>query len=120
MALSLREQKLLTGLGAVAALGMGVMVLRNRAEWDEAQVPFIEGGAIVWSGWGYTAGDVKVYFQIEEVAGDQSPNGAFYGVIKEPWTNDNPVIVAQAPTKDDARIATQTLIKADTHGLPGP
>lgn len=119
MALSLREQKLLLGLGMVAALGGMALVLRSREEWLEGQVPFIEGGAIVFPGWIDTAGGVKVHFQIEEVAGDQSPNGRFYGVIMEPWNEGNPLIVAQAPTKDDARIATQTLIKADTHGLPG-
>jgi hypothetical protein len=80
--------------------------------------PVVQGGKIVLRGFKSNAGGVKVTFQIEQVAGDQSGKGEFFGVVFQPWDANQPAIVAQAPTRQEARDATIAFVSADEHGLP--
>ena len=44
--------------------------------------------------------------------------GSFFGVVREPWNEGNPMLVAQAQTRQEAAQATSIYIAFDTHGLP--
>lgn len=74
----------------------------------------IAGGKVVLRGWKSNAAGVRVEFQIEQVGGA----GDFFGIVFEPWNQDNPTLVAQAPTRSAAAKATSVHIAYDTHGLP--
>jgi hypothetical protein len=113
---------LLIGGGVAAALAA------SKAKADEPEPdggvrvpgrPVIQGGTIVLRGYKSNAGGVRVTFQVEQVAGDPSPKGEFFGVIFRPWESNTPAMVAQATTRDAARDQTIAHIAGDPHGAPG-
>lgn len=83
--------------------------------------PVLQGSEVVSRGFKSNAYGVKVTFQIERVAGgvEDSSGGEFFGVIFEPWAQNNPTVVAQADTRNKARDNTVAHIDADEHGAPG-
>lgn len=111
-------------VGAVAAIAIASSGRAEASEGGEGGPapgpgpgpgkPVLQGGEVVSRGFKSNAYGVKVSFQIERVAG-----GEFFGVIFEPWAQNNPAVVAQAETRDAARNATVAHIAADEHGSPG-
>ena len=99
-------------LGLVAA---GVALASSSTDGQHG--PFIEGGKVVLRGWKSNAAGIRVEFQVEEVPGP-NPDGTFFGVVREPWNDGNPMLVAQAQTRQAAAQASSVHIAFDTHGLP--
>lgn len=83
--------------------------------------PVLQNGEVVSRGFKSNAYGLKVSFQIERVVGgvEGDTGGEFFGVIFEPWANNNPAVVAQDTSRDGARNKTVAHIASDEHGAPG-
>ena len=82
--------------------------------------PVLQGGDVVLTGFRTNPYGVMVTFRVEYVAAAaDDPQGAYYGIIFQPWAGNAPVVVAQAHTQQDARMAVLAVVDADQHGSPG-
>jgi hypothetical protein len=111
---------------AVAIAGAGDETPTGNGGGDGGPKPgpgksVLQGGEVVSRGFKSNAYGVKVSFQIERVAGgvEGDGGGEFFGVIFEPWAQNNPTVVAQGATRNEARDKTVAHINADEHGAPG-